>query len=228
MPSFLLVHSPLLGPSSLSRLAAEAERRGVKAASPDLRRAVIGAPPRVDRLVQAVVGSSGALEERVTVVGHSGAGAFLPEIGRVLGDRLNGLLFIDAVVPPRSGAHRTSSRVERLLDENTTAGLLAPWLDWWPRETVRALLPDVADEAALRHDSPQVPRALYDEVVPVPEDWSDWNCGYVRLGPVYDVEFVEAGERGWRRVSIAANHLAVFTTPDQVMDAIELVGFGGE
>jgi hypothetical protein len=76
------------------------------------------------------------------VVGHSGAGAFLPAVAGELGDRGVALLFVDAVVPPPSGVHETPARMRDLLDEQTLDGHLRCWLDWWPRvaEAIASLL----------------------------------------------------------------------------------------
>lgn len=220
-PSVLLVHSPLLGPSSWAAVAAIATDRGRETALPDLTGVADARPPMWEVLVAMAAAAGASLAPPIVVTGHSGAGAFLPEIGRRLGDRVGALVFVDAVVPPRSGSHRTSPALTQMLDGQTTGGALAPWLDWWPADLVEALLPDAADRAALAADMPTLPRAFYDEAVPTPDGWADGPCAYLRLSAAYDAELAEAAARGWARSAIDANHLSVLTEPDRVLDALE-------
>lgn len=217
--AFLLVHSPLLGPSSLSELARRAASRGVHAAAPDLTGSAATEGGRA--YAETAAAAAADLPDRVVVIGHSGAGAFLPNIGHLLGDRLAALLFVDAVVPPPSGAHRTPARLGLLLDEQTVDGMLLPWIDWWPEEALGEILPDAADRDLLRADLPRLPRSFYDQDVPVPKGWSDWASAYLRLSSAYHAEFEEAGRRGSPRGSIEGTHLSMHTHPDRVLGAIE-------
>lgn len=229
MPSFLLVHSPLLGPSSWRAVAGLLGARGSEVAVPDLTGVTdAGSGSTVDDLLRRAVVAGTGLPPPVVVVGHSGAGAFLPAVGDGLGGAPAALVFVDAVLPPRRGAHVTSPDLVRLLDANTVDGRLRPWLDWWPEDTVARLLPDADDRHDLRRDMPRTPRALYDEAVAVPDGWSAWRCAYLRLSRAYDDEYEEAGARGWPRRSLDADHLATVTRPDLVVDAIDgLLGEAG-
>lgn len=219
--SWLLVHSPLLGPSSWGPVEARLAARDRPVVVPDLTVVADASPPAWRRLVEAAVAAAVTLPPPVAVVGHSGAGAFLPAIGGRIGDRLGALVFVDAVVPPPAGAHQTSSALSRLLDDHTVDGRLRPWLDWWPEETVRRLLPAAADRSALRSDLPRLPRGFYDEAVPVPRSWSTWRCAYVRLSPAYQDEFAEAAARGWASRAVDGDHLSPYTDPGRVIAAIE-------
>jgi hypothetical protein len=186
---------------------------------PDLTGIAASSPPFWETYVNAAVASIG--DGAIAVVGHSGAGAFLPAIGHCLGDRLRGVVFVDAQLPPPSGAHRTPPELERLLDENTVDGVLRKWWDWWPAAVLEAEVPDPALRATLRADTPQLPRAFYDESVPVPPGWSSGPCGYVKLSDGYVDEYNEAGRRGWPRTAIEGHHLGIVTAPATVLGAIE-------
>lgn len=153
-------------------------------------------------------------------MGHSGAGAFLPAIAGRLEGRTATLLFVDAVLPPPSGVHKTPPRLRALLDEQTIDGHLRRWLEWWPSEVVNELVPDLDERAALLADMPSLPRSFYDESVPVPDGWTERRCAYLKLSDAYDAEFAEAGRRGWRRAQLEADHLAIRTQPDRVVEAL--------
>lgn len=217
--SLLLVHSPLVGPSSWAPLAARAIEHGHAVAVPDLTQVGEAEPPQWEAFAATAVLAGTSLEPPIAVFGHSGAGVFLPEVGRRLGDRMGAMIFVDAVVPRQQGFHHTASATRKLLDEQTTDGALSRWLEWWPAEVVAALLPNPADRATLLADMPVLPRAFYDEAVPVPDEWSDGPCGYLKLSNAYDFDFDEAGNRGWFRSSIDATHLSIYTEPEPVLAA---------
>lgn len=217
--AFLLVHSPLLGPSCWRPFGDVASKAGHAIALPDLTSASTAQPPRWEALVETAVEVGEDLGSEPVVIGHSGAGVFLPEIAHRLG--ATEVLFIDAVVPPLQGEHRTSPSLTRLLDDQVVDGKLRPWIEWWPEATVSDLLPEPEDRSRLSSDMPIVPRSFFDEAVPVPEGWSDRNCGYLRLSTAYDVEYAEAGRRGWARLQFDGDHLSIFTRSAPVLSAVE-------
>jgi uncharacterized protein len=92
----LLVHSPLVGPATWRWVAEELRASGHDIAVPDLRGAAVSGEPL------AVVGAARRLKSKAStvVVGHSGAGFFLPSIAAGLGAPVRGLVFVDAGLPP--------------------------------------------------------------------------------------------------------------------------------
>lgn len=221
MASFLFVHSPLVGPSSLRRLAGLAAAGDAEVALPDLTPMATGARPHEDYAKRAIE-EGGDLSQPVAVVGHSGAGPFLPAIGEAIGPATV-LVFVDAVVPPRSGSHRTPDAMKAMLDRQTVNGTLRRWLDWWPPEVVAEILPDPVERRQLAADMPSLPRAFYDHDVAVPPRWSEHSCGYVQLSGAYDADHAEAIARGWPTERLTATHLATFTQPAEVLGAIRRV-----
>ncbi len=218
----LLVHSPVVGPSTWSRVAEAARNRGVAVAVPDLSVAASGSErPLWSVMVEIALNASDDLEAPVTLAGHSGAGAFLPLIGQGLDIRLGHLVFVDAVIPPEEGHHSSPPRLAPLLDEQTHDGILKPWLDWWDVSLVSSMLPDRGDREALRADLPSLPRSFYDEEIPVPSGWSEWPCRYLRTSPAYEEESNRARERGWPTSDMEGTHLSLFTDPRAVLERIE-------
>ena len=185
---------------------------------PDLTPMARADHPHDDYTRRAIEAASD-LKQAVAVIGHSGAGPFLPTIGAAMNSRAV-LVFVDAVVPPRSRPHRTSETMKKMLDMHTTKGTLQRWLDWWPTEAVAELLPNPADREELLTDMPYVPRAFYDQDVAVPHRWSHQPCGYVRLSAAYDADCTEAIAREWPTRRLASTHLATHTEPRDVLDAI--------
>ncbi len=212
-----MVHSPLVGPSTMTRFARQAEHAGPQVVLPDLTSIAAAQQPH-GHLVERAVAAAGDLTGPVTVVGHSGAGVFLPVIGAHLGDDVE-LVFVDAVVPPRTGVYQAPDAMCSLLDAQAVDGLLRPWLQWWPDEVVDHLLPEADDRAQLEADMPQMPRSFYDADVDVPAGWSQRSCAYLRLSPAYDDDYVEAASRGWPTASIDSTHLGLFTDAVHVFTA---------
>lgn len=213
----LFVHSPLVGPSSLRPLADVAAAAGCAVSVPDLTSAVVSDDPH-GQYVAAAVAEANRTDSPITVVGHSGAGAFLPMIGNQIA--AGSLIFVDAILPPASGAHRTSTRMSSMLDEQTEGGVLRQWLSWWSDEIVSELLPNTEDRRLLQEDMPRLPRSFYDTDVTVPSGWSRTSCAYLRLSEAYDDALAEARARGWPTARCDSTHLGVYTDADRVFAKI--------
>jgi hypothetical protein len=219
--SILFVHSPLVGPSTWATSAELMASRGFRVCVPDLTVVARASAPMWEVLVDTAVAGAATLAGDVGIVGHSGAGAFLPAIAKRVEGQAVSLLFVDAVLPPSSGVHETPAGLRALLDKHTVEGRLRRWLEWWPDDVVSELVPDVEERAVLLDDMPSLPRSFYDESVPVPERWTDRRCAYLKLSDAYDDEFADAGRRGWKREDLDADHLAIRTQPDRVVAAME-------
>lgn len=107
-----------------------------------------------------------------------------------------------------------------MLDQQSVDGLLHKWLDWWPDDVVRDLVPDTGMRSRLLADMPRLARAFYDEVVPVPAGWSSDANGYLQLSAAYDGDLRTAVERDWPVVSPDADHLSIVTAPGEVLTAL--------
>lgn len=219
-PTMLLVHSPLVGPSSWRPFAETARERGYDVLRPDLT-GVADAPSPQWRHFVDVAESSALGHDDVIIVGHSGAGAMLRAIAERIGSHLRAVVFVDAVVPPPEEAHTTSTELLELLESKAVDGVLAPWLDWYPTDVVDELIPDPTDQDALRSDMPRLQKAFFDDAIPVRPGWTGWPCAYVKLSDAYDAEYAGVAKAGWPRATIAGTHLSIFTDPAAVLDAVE-------
>ena len=222
MATLLLVHSPLLGPSAWEEVAERARARNRHVVLADATVAAEAGLAGAGGYVDAVVRAASGVDDRIVLVGHSGAGVFLPLIGDGLGSRLHAMVFVDAGLPPEQGEHVTDGPMQALLDAHVDdEGVLSPWLDWWSDEIVDRILPDPGVRAALRADMPRLPRSFYDEPVSVPLGWAEKPCGYLRLSAAYDADHEEARRRGWPHTTIDGHHLSIVMEADAVLDAID-------
>jgi len=83
------------------------------------------------------------------------------------------------------------------------------------------LVPDDTLRARLVDEMPRLPRAFYDDPVPLPEGWTARHgCCFLQLGPGYVDEQARAVELGWPTDRIDGAHLDVAVRPGVVADHV--------
>jgi len=208
----LLVHSPLVGPSTLQLLAQPLEVLGWTTVVPDLRTAT-GSPQEFFAAARTV----GSAE---LVVGHSGAGAFLPSIAQDID--AGATVFVDAVLPQFDGPYLPSKDFTALLDGlEMTDGLLPPWNEWWTPEVVARLVPDDAMRRRIVDEIVRVPRAFYEAAIDLPPEWASRPAGYLQLSHAYEAEATRAEEWGWPTIRLDGRHLDVTVRPEMVAGHVD-------
>lgn len=221
MARFLLLHSPLVGPLTLKPLRDALARRGHEAAVPDLRGTTHSAGSDLP-LLEGLAGealSTMTSNTALIIAGHSGASAYLPVLSAALDPQ--GLVLIDAVVPPPDGSFNPSGGFRAALDGLVEPdGHLPPWPQWWTEDQLSQLVPDPHLRAGIVRECPRLSTSFYDTALDVPENWSDRRVAYLQLSAAYDPEAAHAAERGWPVRRRAGGHLDTATRPDDVAAAI--------
>ena len=232
MSTFVLVHSPLVGPDtweSASRVLRESGHAVVVPVVDD-----DGTPPfweqHVGRVVGAVTGATNA--EPLTVVAHSGAGQLVAHIGAALdrqGRTVDAFLLVDAGTPP---AH--ASRLAQLREESPE---LAEQLESlyesgegfpnWTQEWLTPLVPDPDRRRRLVDGVRKLPMDFWQETIPAVPSWSAAPCGVLLLSGAYEATAQQARDHGWalRQLDVG-NHFFMLVEPETV--ARELVGLRRE
>jgi hypothetical protein len=219
--SWLLVHSPLLGPASWAPVAARLGADGDGVIAPDLRPSLSAGTGYARR--QASIAAESVAEGPVVLAAHSGAGPLLPVVVSALQDRgvsVSGAVLVDAGLPHPGRSRRSSLPTELAAHLDTLAvdGWLPPWPKWWPPDALAALVPDSEQRTQLANDCPPLPAALFDE--PMPHGAELPGAAYVLLSDAYTEQAAVADLQGWPVVRLAADHLALMTRPDDVIQAI--------
>jgi len=140
-PAFVLVHSPLVGPTSWLPVARELERRGRVAVVPSLLGVAEAPEPQWRHVPAAVCVATSDLQQRVVLVGHSGAGLLLPVIADALDVEVAGLVFVDSRLPPPAG--RSPLGAPEFIEQlraMATDGLLPTWSRWFGPDAMRELV----------------------------------------------------------------------------------------
>ena len=217
--SFVLIHSPSVGPRTWQPVAHRLAELGRDAAVPSLLHVADHGPPFWPRVVDAVVADLGTAEhgQRLVLVPHSNAGLFVPVIAAALPGQVRGCIFVDAAVPPSSGAVSVvPPEMLALLREKVSGGFLPRWTDWWDEEEVAPLFPDQATRQAVTEEQPRLPLSYYEASVPAPAGWDGQPCAYLLFGPPYDELAREARGRGWIVEQLSGRHLHQLVDPDGV------------
>ncbi|MFI6923542.1 alpha/beta hydrolase [Nonomuraea spiralis] len=219
--TFVLVHSPSVGPSTWAPVAESLERRGRAAVVPDLTGVAAGGAPYWPRVVAAVREAAPA-EGPLVLVAHSNAGFFMPVIKEGLGDRVVACVFADAHVPPARGLVRIAEEdfLPFLRGLAGPDGLLPRWTDWWDEEDVVAMLPDPAVRVRVTVEQPRLPLDYYTQSVPVPAGWDAVRCSCLWFGPPYEQAAQDAAGRGWPVTRLPGLHLHQVIDPEGVADAL--------
>ncbi len=199
--TFVLVHSPLVGPATWEPVAHELTARGFGACVPDLG-GVGESRPHWKRHAELAAAAMRGLpaRERAVLVGHSGAGALLPAIRATSPHPAAGYVFVDAGLPdpaePRAGVGAFAAV---LADLHARGGRYPDWTD----TDVREVIPDPARRRALLADLRPQPPDFWHEVVPVFEGWPDAPCGYLAFvrNDAYAQASADARARGWAHAS---------------------------
>lgn len=210
-PTVGLVHSPLVGPSSLAPLAAALRRAGWPVCMPSLEGIFDDAGTDRARVIARCARSLASVSGPLVLVGHGGAGPLLPAIGDQLSEVI-GHVYVDAVLPGRGLAWVDEAPAElvRQLRDLVKGGRLPPWPTWFPEAQLPAM-----------PDAPCVPWSWFTApgvTGELPEHW-----GYVELSPAYPESVAEATASGVPCARVNAGHLATMTEPNDVADAVQQV-----
>ena len=224
----VLVHSPLVGPTTWQWVAEELGAAGVRVEVPTLLAAA--ATGRVDRCIDAAVEQISAGGDEVVLVGHSGAGSLLPTIASRVTRPVGRLVFVDAGVPPDGGeAPLVPDALADHLRSIARHGVLPPWSEWFGRDTLDALVPDPGRRRAIVAEIPRLPVRYLDAVIDQPVGWSAGTTpAYVLLSEVYRPDADGARSRGWPVVELLGNHLDMVNRPRELAEAITSLSHGGD
>jgi pimeloyl-ACP methyl ester carboxylesterase len=165
MRAFVLVHSPLVGPTTWRPVAQALRGRGatviVPAPDNDARPYFTHHAQLVARAIAAA-----SLDRAAVFVAHSGSGPSLPVIAQAAPVRAESYIFVDAPLPGLDH----SSRLDRFTAEQANTfrrqavdGVLPRWGEEWPDTAWQRLIPDGAMRERFRAELRPTPLALYEE-----------------------------------------------------------------
>lgn len=221
--TFVLIHSPLVGPTTWSLVADLLRQRGIEAIVPTLSSNERGIPYWKQHAMDVV----NALEStpsgaKLVLVGHSGAGPLLPAVRQLAERSVSGYVFVDAGIPVDGMSHldlralesaEFAARFRQTLQEGER-------FPTWSEDDLCDIIPD----AALRTTvvSEIQPRSLdfFDEPIPVLDGWPDAPCAYIQFTSTYDVFAQRARSEGWTFHKMEGDHFHMLVDPEAVATAL--------
>jgi hypothetical protein len=210
----VLVHSPLVGPTSLAPTAEALERRGYRTHTPCITGSDVAWRDAPGAVLAALPELSGPL-----LVGHSAAGLLLPSLAGPLAAW--GMIFVDGQIPPAEGP---TPPAEPEFDAFVKAlpaeqGRLPKWSQWWGPGGLAALFPDRWTREAFEADLPRLRPEWFDDVIETPP-WNHLRVGYLQTSPRLADQAGTARARGWPVQTLPGTHLDPFLRPGETALAI--------
>jgi hypothetical protein len=222
-PVFVLIHSPLVGPTTWLPVADERVRRRREAVVPSLFGVAAAAAPQWRHIPEAVRAATAETAAPVVLVGHSGAGLLLPAIAGAPTVDVAALVFVDSFLPPASGSLPLApASLMSQLRALASDGVLPPWSRWFGEDAMRELVPEERLRATLEKEMPRLPLSYFEASVPSPGGWSARPCAYLLFsGEPYAQSAAQARDQGWAVAELAGvGHLAMASDPIAVTDTL--------
>lgn len=222
--TFVLIHSPLVGPLTWSKVAKELHRHGYAVCIPHLADSDEVPLPYWEQEAASAARyiSEVPLDAPLVLVAHSGAGPILPAIRQVIRHDVQAYIFVDAGIP-HDGLTRldlmaleSEERADGFRKHLAAGGSFPNWSD----DELRQIIPDRETRRALLGEL--FPRKLrfYDERIPAFSGWEKTPCGYIKFSAAYAAQFRHAQETGWAAREIPGGHFHMLVEPTRVATAI--------
>ena len=222
--TYVLIHSPLVGPLTWQLVKAEMERRGLEAITPTLNDHPDSAQPYWQQHATSFARALIQIpqDRNLILVAHSGAGPLLPAMRQTLTRAIKACVFVDAGIP-----RNNLSRIElmRLQDSQWVEQfhqtlLRGETFPRWNAEDLREVIPD---ETLRQKIVAEInPRALpfFTEPIPVFDGWPDSPCAYIKFSESYAWDFEQARRANWAVREMNAGHFHMLVDPSAVTNLI--------
>jgi hypothetical protein len=228
---YVLIHSPLVGPLTWSRVAEEMRERGLGVLVPTLEDSLNSKEPFWKQHADSVSRSLADIRRNtpVILVAHSGAGPLLPVIRQSISNPVRAYVFVDAGIP-----RDRASRLDLMKSEDPEwandfqqeleAGGSFPT---WSMEDLQGIIPD--DSLRRQMVAELSPRGLdfFTEPIPLFDGWPDAPCAYIQFSAVYEKPAAQARETGWPVYELQAGHFHMLvdaaTVTNKILDAVNKI-----
>lgn len=215
--TYILIHSPLVGPLTWQLVHQELAKRGLNALVPPLRDQPHSHLPFWQQHARSLAKSLTTIpqNERLVLVAHSGAGPLLPIISHTLAHSIAAYVFVDAGIPRHQASRIDLMRLQdpswaQQFHQSLQQGERFPG---WQEEDLRAVIPD--DGLREQMVAEINPRSLqfFTEPIPVFAHWPDAPCVYIKFSSSYEWDFRQAREAHWLVREVQAGHFHMLVDP---------------
>lgn len=213
---FVLLHSPLVGPTTWRWVAEALSAAGQETVVPDLRAAATTGHP--DAVISTAAAAIPQEWSGPVIVGHSGAGSIVPSVAAQI--RVAKLVFVDAGLPPCEGRVTPSVDFLEQLHALAVDGLLPKWSTWWGDGAMEALVPSQHRRTEVEAEIVEIPFAYFESTFEVPAGWCDTAGSFLLLSESYRADAERARTLGWPTIERIGNHLDIVNDADAVAGTI--------
>jgi len=219
--TFVLIHSPLVGPLTWMPVADELRQMDFAVVVPVLRTGMDTNPPYWKHHAGAVARGVEPVspDHFLILVGHSGAGVLLPAVRHTIDRPVAAYIFVDADIP-RDGASRLdlfgTPEEAAQFRQAATGGLLPAWSE----EDLRGAIENAELRRRFVAELRLLPLAVYEEPLPVFAGWPDAPCGYLQFSPTYEAPAAHARQKGWPCIELDGGHFHMLAEPPAVANAL--------
>jgi hypothetical protein len=207
---YILIHSPLVGPLTWSRVAAEMHLRGLDVSVPTLKDSPDSKEPFWKQHAHSVVSTLAGNPENtpVTLVGHSGAGPLLPVIRQSIRNPVHAYVFVDAGIPGNGATRLDLMKSEDLEWAAQFQGELegGKHFPTWSIDDLQEVIPDESLRGQMVAEIRPRRLDFFTEPIPVFDGWPDAPCVYIRFSAPYEKPAAQAQQSGWPTYELEAGH----------------------
>lgn len=223
-PVVVLLHSPLVGPSSWRPVADVLRDRAHDVVVPVLRDD--GRPPFWRQHADAVaadLADGTAADRPVVLVAHSGAGPITAVVADAVHQRVAGYVLVDAGWPLAGGSrldamHEEDPELATELAAHLEAGGRFPT---WRDADLERVVPDGDRRRALVAELEPRGHAYFVEPIPTVPRWPDASGAYLLLTDTYRPAAARARAHGWEVERLDAGHFHALVDPPAVAAVVE-------
>lgn len=222
--TYVLIHSPLVGPLTWQLIHDEMEKRRIASIVPILSDHSNSTLAYWQQHAEAAASSLPPIprDHSIILVAHSGAGPLLPIIRRSIIHSVAGYVFVDAGIP-RDGKSRMdlmrSEDPEWAEQFHQTLLQGGRFPDWNEGDLQEVIPNDILRQKMAAQINPR-PLSFFTEPIPVFDGWPDAPCAYIKFSTSYDWDFEQAKQAGWHVHELDAGHFHMLVDPSQVTSEI--------
>jgi hypothetical protein len=219
--TYVLLHSPLVGPLTWDLVADRMRQRGIRAVVPTLIDSPEAKEPFWKQHAQSISAQI-PKHNSIILVAHSGAGPLLPAMRAALTNPVHAYVFVDAGIP-RNGASRLDlMRSEdpqwaaQFQEELGRGGTFPNW----SFDDLQEVLPDESLRRQMIAEIQPRGLAFFTEPIPVFEGWPDAPCAYIQCSAAYERPAMQARAAGWPTYQLEAGHFHMLVDAAAITDLI--------
>jgi len=235
-PTFVLIHSPLIGAAAWGEVPALLQRVGFNVVVPEVTAnpADETASSFVAHLALAIANTfADRPADSVVLVAQHEAGALLPHIGaaqQAAGHRVTHYVVLNGLLPKPFGARGANSFLD-LIEAGDSGradalrGLLVDGVHFpnWAASDLEPVLADPAAREAVVAATRPHDFTWFAAPLPATSEWPDAPVTYVQSAPECEWEARQAELRGWELLRCGGGTFAALTEPKHVVAALSTI-----